>query len=54
MQVKTQLAIAEKHALNHILEQRGRAEDASEPRLPRRRVHRLELLHRPLVLLRQS
>jgi hypothetical protein len=52
-QVKAQLAIAEEDALDHVLEQRGRAEDAPEPRLPRRRVHRLELRHRRPVLLRQ-
>ena len=52
-QAKAQLAIAEEDALDHVLEQRGRAEDAPEPRLPRRRVHRLELRHRRPVLLRQ-
>lgn len=48
------MAIAEEDALGHVLEQRGRAEDAPEPRLPRGGVHRLELPHHPAVLLRQA
>lgn len=47
------MAIAEEDALDHVLEQRGRAEDAPERGLPRGGVHRLELRHRPAVLLRQ-
>lgn len=47
------MAIAEEDALDHVLEERGRAEDAPEPRLPRHGVHRLKLRRRPPVLLVQ-
>lgn len=47
------MAIAEEDALDHVLEERGRAEDAPEPHLPRHGVHRLELRHGPPVLLIQ-